>query len=63
VDECYDRARAIIREHEDVLHACAKLLLEKEKIGRQEFEALFGDQVYPKSEDVQIGEGVKVEGV
>ena len=63
VDECYDRARTIIREHEDVLHACAKLLLEKEKIGRQEFEALFGDQVYPKSEDVQIGEGVKVEGV
>ncbi len=63
VDECYDRARTIIREHEDILHACAKLLLEKEKIGRQEFEALFGDQVYPKSEDVQIGEGVKVEGV
>jgi cell division protease FtsH len=63
VDECYDRARTIIHEHEDVLHACAKLLLEKEKIGRQEFEALFGDQVYPKSEDVQIGEGVKVEGV
>ncbi len=63
VDECYNRARTIIREHEDVLHACAKLLLEKEKIGRQEFEALFGDQVYPKSEDVQIGEGVKVEGV
>ncbi len=63
IDSCYDRARTIIREHEDVLHACASLLLEKEKIGRKEFEALFGDQVYPKSEDVQNGEGVKVEGV
>ncbi len=63
IDECYEKARTLIRQHEDVLHACAKLLLEKEKIGRKEFEALFGDQVYPKSEDVQNGEGVKVEGV
>ena len=31
----------LIQEHEDVLHACAELLLEKEKIGREEFEALF----------------------
>ncbi len=41
IDECYDKATAIIKEHEEVLHACAKLLLEKEKIGREEFEALF----------------------
>lgn len=41
IDECYSRAKSIIKEHEDVLHACADLLLEKEKITREEFEALF----------------------
>ncbi|MDE7435413.1 MAG: ATP-dependent zinc metalloprotease FtsH [Lachnospiraceae bacterium] len=41
IDECYTRARAIIDENKDVLHKCADLLLEKEKIGREEFEALF----------------------
>ena len=43
IDECYLKARAIIQEHHDVLDACAKLLLEKEKITRGEFEALFED--------------------
>ena len=41
IDQCYSRARRIIMEHEQVLHSCAQLLLEKEKIGREEFEALF----------------------
>ena len=41
IDECYEKATEIIKEHEDVLHKCAELLLEKEKIGREEFEALF----------------------
>ena len=41
IDECYEKARAIIREHHNVLDACANLLLEKEKITRSEFEALF----------------------
>lgn len=41
VDDCYRKAKAIIHEHEKILHACAELLLEKEKIGREEFEALF----------------------
>ncbi len=41
IDECYAKAKGIIMEHEKVLHACAELLLEKEKITRQEFEALF----------------------
>ena len=41
IDECYEKAKAIIREHNDVLHACSELLLEKEKISREEFEALF----------------------
>lgn len=41
IDECYDKARAIIRKYQKVLEACAELLLEKEKITRSEFEALF----------------------
>ena len=41
IDECYDRAKIIIKEHEAVLYKCADLLLEKEKITREEFEALF----------------------
>lgn len=45
IDECYDRARHIIRKYDDVLHACADLLLEKEKISQEEFEALFPEDV------------------
>ena len=41
IDECYKEAKRIISEHMDVLHACAKLLMEKERITREEFEALF----------------------
>ena len=41
IDECYQKAEDIIKDHMSVLHASAKLLLEKEKIGRDEFEALF----------------------
>ena len=41
IDDCYKKAKEIIMQHENVLHSCAKLLLEKEKINRQEFEALF----------------------
>lgn len=41
VDDCYKKAKDIILKNENVLHACAELLLEKEKIGREEFEALF----------------------
>ena len=41
IDECYEEAKTIINEHMDVLHKCASLLLEKEKISREEFESLF----------------------
>lgn len=41
IDECYERAKRIIHKYDDVLRACADLLLEKEKISREEFEALF----------------------
>jgi cell division protease FtsH len=41
IDDAYAKAKTMISEHESVLHACAKLLIEKEKIGREEFETLF----------------------
>ena len=41
IEECHDNAKKIISEHMEVLHGCAKLLLEKEKVHRDEFEALF----------------------
>ena len=41
IDECYEKAKRIIGEHKNVLDSCAQLLLEKEKITREEFEALF----------------------
>lgn len=41
IDECYEDAKRIIMEHMDVLHKCAELLIEKERINRAEFEALF----------------------
>ncbi|EGG80324.1 ATP-dependent metallopeptidase HflB [Lachnospiraceae bacterium 2_1_46FAA] len=45
IDECYAKAKAIIKEHQSVLHVCADALLEKEKITREEFEALFEETV------------------
>ena len=44
IDECYEKARKIITENMDVLEKSADLLLEKEKITREEFEALFKDK-------------------
>ena len=41
IDECHEEAKKIISAHKDVLDACVELLLEKEKISREEFEALF----------------------
>ncbi len=41
IDECHEKARRLILEHKDVLERCAQLLLEKEKINRDEFESLF----------------------
>ena len=43
IDEAHTKATAIIKEHMDVLHRCAALLIEKEKIGQEEFEALFSE--------------------
>ncbi len=41
IDECYKEAKRIIKEYEDVLHSCADLLMERERITREEFENLF----------------------
>ena len=45
VDDCYGKAKKIIEKHMEVLHKCAELLIEKEKINQQEFEALFGGNI------------------
>ena len=50
IDQCYRNARSIILEYRDVLNACAQLLLEKEKISREEFEALFENREIPADE-------------
>ena len=41
IDDAHEKAQTMLKTHEQVLHDCAKLLVEKEKIGREEFEALF----------------------
>ncbi|MEO2625250.1 ATP-dependent zinc metalloprotease FtsH [Blautia wexlerae] len=53
ISECHDQAKKIILEHEDVLHKCASLLLEKEKVHRDEFEALFTTE-NPETENNSI---------
>ena len=50
IDQCYRNARSIILEHRDVLDMCAELLLDKEKIGREEFEALFENRTVESDE-------------
>ena len=49
IDEAYEEARKLISSHLDVLHKCVELLLEKEKIGREEFEGLFSEKVDAES--------------
>ncbi|MBR3524267.1 MAG: cell division protein FtsH, partial [Lachnospiraceae bacterium] len=41
IDGCYQEAKRILEENLQILHSCAALLIEKERIGREEFEALF----------------------
>ena len=43
----YVKAKEIVGKYEDVLHRCTELLLAKEKIGREEFEALFVKELQP----------------
>jgi cell division protease FtsH len=48
IDECYTKAKSLLKEYDSVLHACAEQLLEKEKLTRNEFEALFGSKEEPE---------------
>ena len=41
IDACHEEAKGILEENMSILHSCAALLIEKERIGREEFEALF----------------------
>ena len=52
IEKCYAKAKEIILQYEDILHASADLLIEKEKIGREEFEALF--EGHTITEDVEV---------
>ena len=45
IDECYAKAKSIIIEHKNILESCAELLLEREKVTREEFEALFESEM------------------
>ena len=54
IDKCYDKAKEIILQYEDILHSSANLLIEKEKIGREEFEALFEGRDIITDVDVEI---------
>ncbi len=56
IDTCYDKAVKLITENRDKLEDCAQLLLEKEKINRAEFEALFG----AADPDSEVEEGVDI---
>ena len=51
IEEAHQKAREMIKAHEDVLHSCAELLIEKEKIGRDEFEALFGARIDQETQE------------
>ena len=62
IDDCYKKAKDIILAHMDILHHCAELLIVKEKIGREEFEALFDQKENdPESffENHEVGENAQ----
>ncbi len=54
IDTCYKKAKEIILQYEDVLHACADLLVQKEKIGREEFEVLFEGKTIPENLEIEL---------
>ncbi len=60
INDCYVEAKRIITENMDVLHKCAELLLEKERVDREEFEALFVEDTESKEANgVEIADGNK----
>ena len=63
IDECYDTAKQIINENIDVLHKCAQLLIEKERITREEFEALFGGTSDASSDELFDVDVLEIEDI
>ena len=64
IDEAYTKAKQILEDHMDILHSCAALLMEKERIDRKEFEALFGkDTQEPAEGEALIEEKLSEEDV
>ena len=64
IDEAYAQAKTIITEHMDVLHRCAQVLIEREKIGNAEFEAIFDGRELPEpgAEQTSLMSGMPSEG-
>ena len=64
IDEAYAQAKTIITEHMDVLHRCAQVLIEREKIGNAEFEAIFDGRELPDpgAEQTSLMSGMPSEG-
>ena len=64
IDEAYAQAKTIITEHMDVLHRCAQVLIEREKIGSAEFEAIFDGRELPEpgAEQTSLMSGMPSEG-
>ena len=63
IDECYATAKQIINENIDVLHKCADLLIEKERITREEFEALFGGAADTSTDELFDTEVLDIEDI
>ena len=61
IDECYKKAKSIILAHRDVLESCSQLLIEKEKIGQDEFEALFDNRDNLTEETADAGAKVNLQ--
>ena len=61
IDECYKKAKAIILAHRDVLESCSQLLIEKEKIGQDEFEALFDNRDNRAEETADAGAKINLQ--
>lgn len=60
IDDCYKEAKRILMENKETLEACADLLIEKERISREEFEALFSDNNSRQEDSITEGESTEV---
>ena len=65
IDDCYQQAKRILLENKEILDRCATLLIEKERIGREEFESLFpeSERKIETSKGIFSGDGLSEDGV